>query len=158
MTAVPAFWSLALQDIPDPDFADVHVFPLPPGAPEDPAWWAEAIFAIDAAPLPVRALMRTRQVLVRLIGLKPSPADTFDVDEALGDEVLIAADEEHLDFRCGIGVDREHRLLRVTTTVRLHGWRGRFYFAPVSLVHPTLTRVMVNRVLRRAAWRTPSRR
>lgn len=35
------------------------------------------------------------------------------------------------------------RLVRVTTTVRLHGWRGRLYFAPVRLVHPIVVGAMI---------------
>jgi hypothetical protein len=147
----PSFWSLALRDIPRPDFADVQVFPLPPGAPDDPAWWARAAFDMSSAPLAVRALMSLRQGLVRLIGLEPSPRDVFDVDEVHADEALIAQDERHLDFRAGIGVDRTHRLLRVTTTVRQHGWRGRVYFGPVSLLHPVIVRVTVLRAIRRAS-------
>lgn len=149
----PSFWSLALRDIPRPDFADVQVFPLPPGAPDDPSWWAQAVFDVDSAPFPVRALMLVRQGVVRLIGLEPTPRDAFDVDEVHADEALIAQDERHLDFRAGIGVDRANRLLRVTTTVRLHGWRGRVYFGPVGLLHPAITRAMVLRAIRRAPRR-----
>ena len=149
-TDVPSFWSLALRDIPCPDFADVQVFPLPPGASDDPVWWAQAVFDIRRAPGWVRALMSVRQGLVRLIGMKPSPDDTFDVDEVCGGEALIVADERHLDFRAGVGVDRAHRLLRITTTVRLHGWRGRVYFAPVSLLHAVITRAMALRAVRRS--------
>jgi hypothetical protein len=38
--------------------------------------------------------------------------------------------------------------------VRLHGWRGRLYFAPVKLVHPSVVRGM----LRRAAGILAERR
>jgi len=146
----PSFWSLALRDIPSPDFADVQVFCLPPGVPDDPSWWAKAVFDVSSAPWLVRALMLTRQGLVTLIGLKPSPRDTFDVDEVCDDEALIAHDERHLDFRAGVGVDRTNRLLRVTTTVRLHGRRGRVYFAPVGVAHPMITRAMMRKAIARA--------
>lgn len=66
-----------------------------------------------------------RQLLVPLIGVRAAPRDTFAVRQVDGDEALLAMDDRHLDFRCGIGVDRETRLVRVTTAVRLKGWRGR---------------------------------
>lgn len=149
-TDVPSFWSLALRDIPCPDYADVQVFALPPGVPDDPAWWARAVFDIRSAPAWVRVLMEVRQRVIRVIGLPPSPEGTFDVDEVCGEEALIVADERQLDFRAGVGVDRARRLLRITTTVRLHGWRGRVYFAPVSLLHPVITRAMAQRAVRRS--------
>jgi len=42
-----------------------------------------------------------------------------------------------------VAVDEQLRLLRVTTTVRLHGRRGRLCFAPVRLLHPVVVRAMV---------------
>ena len=55
---------------------------------------------------------------------------------------LVGFDDRHLDFRAAVGVDAPARLVRVTTTVRLHGWRGRVYFAPVRLLHPVVVRSM----------------
>lgn len=148
-TTTPAFSSLALADLPAPDYAEVQVYPLPPGSSTDPRWWAEAVFSAQV-PVVVRALMSLRQALVPLLGLRPSPADTFVVREAVGQEVLISADEKHLDFRCAVGVDPTARLLRLTTAVRLHGWRGRLYFGVVRLVHPEIQRAMVLSAIRRS--------
>jgi hypothetical protein len=145
----PVFSSLALRDLPAPDFAEVQVYPLPPGSSTDPAAWARAIFS-PRLPAPIRALMALRQAVVPLLGLRPSPADTFAVREVVGQEALLAADEPHLDFRCAIGVDPTARLLRITTAVRLHGWRGRVYFAPVRLAHPQILRSMVRAAMHRS--------
>jgi hypothetical protein len=40
-------------------------------------------------------------------------------------------------------------MLRVTTAVWLHGWRGRLYFAPVAVLHDPVTRSMMRRAIRR---------
>lgn len=147
--AAPAFVSLALRDLPRPDYCDVRVVPLPPRVPTDPAYWARTVFDARRGPRWVLALLALRQVLVRLIGIPPAPRDTFAVDDVQGEEALIVADDAHLDFRVGVGVDAERRLLRVVTAVRLHGWRGRLYFAPVRLAHPVVTDAMIRSALRR---------
>ena len=136
-------WSLALRDIPDPDFADAAIVPLPPGATTDPRAWAEEIFRLRTMPAWVMAALAVRQAVVPLLGIRRAPRDTFAIREQVGDEVLMAADDRHLDFRCAVAVDRSARLVRVTTTVRLHGWRGRVYFAPVRLLHPVVIQAMV---------------
>jgi hypothetical protein len=147
----PAFGSLAFEDIPEPDFADVVVVSIPASARDivgDPAWWARQIFSIRTMPRWIAGLLGIRQILVRLIGVRPSPVSVFDVDKVEGDEALISADDSHLDFRVAVGIDPESRLLRVTTTVRLHGWRGRLYFLPVGVLHNPVTRSMTRRAVR----------
>jgi hypothetical protein len=136
-------WSLALRDIPTPDYADAIIVPLPPGSPADPALWARRLFSRRAMPRWVVGTLALRQVLVPLLGIPRAADDVFAIREQDGDEVLLAADDRHLDFRCAIAVDRVARLLRVTTTVRLHGWRGRLYFLPVRMLHPHVVRAMI---------------
>lgn len=149
MSANPAFVSLALRDLPRPDYCDVLVVPLPVGAPTDPATWARAVFDVRRGPRWVAALLAVRQQAVRLLGLAPAPRETFAVREVAGEEALLAFDDRHLDFRVGVGVDAERHLLRVVTAVRLHGWRGRVYFAPVRLAHPVVTDAMARSAVRR---------
>lgn len=156
-SCTPGFDSLALRDIPVPDHADVVLIPLPAGAPEDAETWARAVFDPGSAPAWVRALFGVREALVGLIGVRRAQRDVFAVREvagqgAAGQEALIAADAGHLDFRAGVGVDPVTRMVRVTTTVRLHGVRGRIYFAPVRLLHAPITRAML---LAAAARLTP---
>jgi hypothetical protein len=149
-TITPTFSSLALADLPAPDYAEVQVYPLPPGSSTDPRWWAEAVFH-PQMPVVVRALMGLRQAIVPLLGMRPSSSgDTFAVREVVGQEALMSADEPHLDFRCAVGVDPTARLLRITTAVRLHGWRGRLYFGVVRLAHPEIERAMVLSAIRRS--------
>lgn len=149
----PAFWSLALDDIPRPDFVDVVAAPLPSGATHDPRVWAETVFAGTSSPLWIRFAFAVRQLLAPVIGVPRGGRDTFAVSRVEDGEALIAVDDRHLDFRAGVAVDVDTRLVRVTTVVRLKGWRGRVYFAPVSVVHP----VVVQSMLRRACKRLPSR-
>lgn len=151
MSTAPAFVSLALRDVPRPDYCDVMVVPLPADASTDPAAWARAVFDVRRGPRWVAALLAVRQVAVRLLGLPPAPRETFAVREVDGEEALLAFDDRHLDFRVGVGVDAERRLLRVVTAVRLHGWRGRTYFAPVRLAHPVVTDAMIRSAVRRSA-------
>lgn len=145
----PALRSLALRAMPDHDWAEVVVVRLPSAAPGDPRAWAQAVFDIRAMPRWVLALLSLRQVVVKLIGVPPADRHVFDVNEVCGNEALISADDRHLDFRCGVGVDTEQRLLWITTVVRLKGWRGRVYFAPVALLHQPVTRSMARAAIRR---------
>jgi hypothetical protein len=143
---------MAFEDIPAPDHADALVTPQPAGSSDDPAAWAQLIFSVATAPSWVRLLFGARAALTPIIGIPRPPRNIFEVRRVEGDEALIAFDDRHLDFRCGVGVDAEHRLVRVITTVRLKGWRGRLYFAPVRLLHP----LVVSSMLRRACRHPPT--
>ena len=160
--SLPAFRSLALDSIPFPDYADVIVLPVPGGlhnaaegygadggAVEDPRVCAEALFSAKSMPGWVTAVMALRQAVAGLIGASRATAGVFAVSEVRGEEALISTDDRHLDFRCGVAYDAGARLLRVTTTVRLKGWRGRLYFFPVRLLHPLVVRAMMARAIRR---------
>lgn len=145
MLTHPAYRSLAFSDIPQPDFADMVIATLPPGASTCPRQWAENLFSVNHMPVWVRSVLAVRQAVVPLLGIPVAPRDVFRVRHVEGDEALISANDKHLDFRCAIGVDVETRLVRVTTTVKLKGWRGRLYFAPVRLAHPIVVGAIVKR-------------
>jgi Protein of unknown function (DUF2867) len=136
-------WSLALRDIPRPDYADAIMAPLPAGTPVDPVLWARKLFSLRTMPRWVVGALAARQMLVPLLGIPRAADDVFAIREQSEDEVLLGADDRHLDFRCGVAVEPAARLLRVTTTVRLHGWRGRAYFLPVRVLHPLVVRAMI---------------
>ncbi|GAB2654678.1 DUF2867 domain-containing protein [Prescottella soli] len=150
---LPSFWSLALEDIPRPDFVDVVAAPLPPGATDDPRVWAETVFAVGSSPIWIRLAFAVRQLLVPLIGVPRGGRDIFAVSRVQDGEALISVDDRHLDFRAGVAVDAEAGLVRVTTVVRLRGWRGRVYFAPVRVVHPVVVMSMLRRACTRLAPR-----
>jgi hypothetical protein len=148
----PAFVSMAFDDMPVPDFADVVVESLPASThaiPADPEWWARAVFSVRSAPWWVKLLLAIRQAVVGLVGIRRADSDVFAVSSVRGEEALIAADDTHLDFRAAVGVDVARRMIRVTTAVKLHGWRGRLYFVPVSILHGPVTRSMVKAAVRR---------
>ncbi len=147
----PRYWSLALEDIPAPDYADMSIAVLPTGASEDPAEWARRLFSPESMPAWVRLAMGLRQLLVPIIGIPRAGREIFTVRNVEGDEALLSVDDVHLDFRCGVGVDLETRLVRVTTTVRLKGWRGRLYFLPVRIAHPLVVHAMLTRAQRQLA-------
>jgi Protein of unknown function (DUF2867) len=134
-----------MDDLPAPDYADMIIGVLPPGAPTDPAVWARSLFSVRTMPRWIVVAMGVRQLAVRFIGIPPAPRDTFTVRRIVGDEALISFDDRHLDFRAGVGVDAATSLVRITTAVRLKGWRGRFYFAPVRIAHPLVMQSMLKR-------------
>jgi hypothetical protein len=142
----PNYWSLALADIPKPDYADMRMAVLPATATTDPSEWARTIFASRTMPRWVVAAMAVRQILAPLVGVRRAKGNVFKVSRVEGDEALIAVDDKHLNFRCGIGVDAAVRIVRVTTTVTFKGWRGRVYFWPVRLLHP----IVVDSILKRS--------
>ena len=141
--------SAALRDIPQPDFVDLAATVLPPGATTDPTRWANEIFSVGAAPLPVKVLMALRQALVPLLGIPRADRSAFTVTEVVGDEALMVGDDVHLDFRLGVGVDAARGLVRLTTVVRLKGPRGRLYFLPVRLLHSVIVHAMLRAAARR---------
>lgn len=143
--AQPSFGSLAIEQIPDPDFADVTIGVLPAHATADPAAWARSLFSFQTMPRWVLLALLARQVLAPLMGVPRAPKDVFAVRCVEGEEALVAFDDRHLDFRVGVGVDELHNLVRITTTVRLKGWRGRVYFWPVRFGHPIVVRSMLRR-------------
>lgn len=144
---------LALRVIPAPHYADTVFVAIPKTQtmPDDPAFWARHVFSVRSAPRWVLALLALRQAVVGLIGVERSSSSVFDVDSVEDGEALVAAEERHLDFAASVRIDPEHRLLSVTTSVSLHGWRGRLYFVPVSILHGPVLRAMATRAVRRAA-------
>ncbi|QAY73254.1 DUF2867 domain-containing protein [Agromyces protaetiae] len=151
MTAEPAFRSLALEGIPRPDYVDVRAVAVPERIAVDPEMWARELFTLRSMPGWVRAAMGVRAALVPLIGVDPSQRGVFDVREVRGEEALVAYDDRHLYFRCGIGVGRDPGLVRVTTVVKLHGRRGRLYFAFIRIGHPFVVEAMLAKTARRLA-------
>ena len=152
----PSFTSLALRDQPPPDWADVVVEPIPDALTgmTDPARWAREIFSVRSIPPAVTGLMGLRQLFAPLVGATRGTWDVFDVREVQGDEALIAYPDRHLDFRAGVGVDVEARLVWVTTAVWFHGRGGRTYFLPVRFLHDPVTRSMTRRAIDRLAGGT----
>lgn len=143
--ATPAFASLALNRIPDPDFADMSISILPAHATSDPAAWARSLFSARTMPKWIILAMVARQAIVPLLGIRSAAKGVFTVRETSGDEALMAFEDKHLDFAVAVGVSEETNTVRVTTTVRIKNTIGRLYFLPVRLLHPIVIQSMLKR-------------
>jgi hypothetical protein len=141
----PAYASLALAAIPDPDYADMSICVLPAHATADPAAWARNLFSLSSMPKWIVVALALRQALAPLMGIRRAPKNVFAVRDTVGDEALIAFADTHLDFAVGVGVSESTNTVRVTTTVRLKNIRGRLYFLPVRLLHPFVVQSMLKR-------------
>lgn len=139
--------SLALRDIPVPDYCDVVVVPTRGVDEPDPRVWAEAIFSHENTPLTRRGLLALRDEAVRLFDMVPPPQKEYVTDEVRGGEALIKDDDENLSVRIGVALLPGGELLQVTTAVKYRSLRGRLAFAPRRLMHAAA----VNTLARRAA-------
>jgi hypothetical protein len=129
-------WSIALRDIPAPDFADATIVSLEPSGSVDPAAWARRLFSPRDLPLWMRPVLgRTLRGGIVLRAYSD-------------DEVMVSFPGSRLDLRCGVAVDETTRLLCVTTTVR-----GRLPLL-LRLAHPVLVRTLLRSAAR--SWRRPA--
>ena len=142
--------SLAIDACPAPDVIDVQALPLPAGSPTDPAWWLDRLFDLRSMPWSVRILAGLRQLVAGVVvgaDTRRTGAQVFAVDATDDREAMAHESDRHLDFWVGVAADGG--LLQVTTVVRLHGWRGRLYWAPVGALHAPIVRSMMRRAMAR---------
>ena len=137
--------SLALRDIPIPDYCDVVIVPTGGVEESDPRVWAEAIFAHENTPLGSRGLRAMRDEAVRLFDMVPPPQKEFVADEVVGSEALIVDDDEKLAVRIGVALLPGGELLQVTTAVKYKTVRGRLAFAPRRLMHAAAVNTLARR-------------
>ena len=137
--------SLALRDIPIPDYCDVVIVPTGGVEESDPRVWAEAIFAHENSPLGSRGLRALRDEAVRLFDMVPPPQKEFVADEVVGSEALIVDDDEKLAVRIGVALLPGGELLQVTTAVKYKTVRGRLAFAPRRLMHAAAVNTLARR-------------
>lgn len=156
-TVPPPATSIALRDIPVPDYCDVVIVPTRGVAETDPRVWAEAIFSHENTPLSRRGLRSLRDEAVRLFDMVPPPAKEYVTDEVRGSEALIADDDENLRIRIGVALLPGGELLQVTTAVKFLSVRGRLAFAPRRLLHAAAVNTLARRApatVRRRAIRS----
>lgn len=139
--------SLALRDIPVPDYCDVVIVPTRGVDESDPRIWAEAIFAHENTPLSTRGVRALRDEAIRLFDMVPPPEKNYAVAEVRGGEALIKDDTENLVTRIGVALLPGGALLQVTTAVKFRSIRGRMAFAPRRIMHAA----SVNTLARRAS-------
>lgn len=130
------------------DWAATTTVPMRSVAEHDPTLWARRIFSVGSAPSWVKTLLRLRQALVGLIGIRRADTDTvFTVGRVVDGEALIDTNETHLHFAAGVRPEPEAGLLHVVTAVEFHGRRGRLYFIPVRFLHDQVLRSMMTRAV-----------
>jgi hypothetical protein len=137
--------SAAFGVMPCPDWAATTTIAVPKAAGHTPEQWAQAIFS--TVPFWVKAMFALRAVAATALRLPPADPAMLAVNRVVGDEAIIDTDDRHLRFVAAVRV--EPGLVHVTTAVRLKGWRGRVYFAPVRLLHDAVTRSMMTAAGRR---------
>ena len=143
------------------DFLDWQSVPLPHPAPDAVDLTIETFFHMPGW---VRALLAARDTMVSPFGLKtggpedqrpPTRAEitgctycgVFAVHSATPDEVILGADDRHLDFRVSILRSVPDDLVAISTWVHPH---NRFGWAYLALVYP-FHRIIVARCLANAA-------
>ena len=145
------------------NYADAFSITLPPGVAPD----IDAIVRAlpSAAPWWVDVLMRIRNRVVRLVGLRTSravdaapasraplqPGDQagiFTVFARTDNEILMGGDDRHLDFRASVltRADGERRAIVLSTVVHYNGWLGRVYFFFVRPFHRLIIPAMLRRL------------
>lgn len=143
------------------DFLDGQSVPLPHPAPDAADLTIATFFHMPGW---VVALLGLRNALVAPLGLKTGgPEDLrpptreeivscnyagiFAVHSATPDEVVLGANDKHLDFRVSILRSVHDDLVAISTWVRPHNGLGRAYLAVVYPFH----RIIVARCLANAA-------
>jgi hypothetical protein len=132
---------LAGRHLPGWDYADAYACGLPPGASADPDDLARALLGAGSRRQRrlVHLLMRGRDRLGRLVGLKPAarrPGALFPVLAKTPDLIVMGLNDRHLDFRLLLA--RQEDQVVVTTLVQRHNTLGTAYFALVGPFHRTL--------------------
>src|SRR5699024_8631900 len=128
--------SLALRDVPIPDYCDVVIVPAAGVEGTAPRIWAEACFSRENSPLSSRGLRALRDETIRLFDMVPPPQKEYVTDEVVGSEALIIDDDEKLTVRIGVALLPGGDLLQVTTAVKYRSIRGRLAFAPRPCSRP----------------------
>jgi hypothetical protein len=162
--------ALAYQALRRVDYADAYSIKIDERGPEVLDRYARVMFG--NAPRWVSALLGLRDCVVSVFGLKTSAElragsdgvvrdssktaepsgriGPFPVLTRLENELLLGADDLHLDFRISIqctGIDRGSQLC-VITVVKFNNLLGRVYFLPVKPIHRIIVPAMMDRAAR----------
>jgi len=116
---------------------------------------------IFSVPQWVKGLLKFRNTSVKVFGLKtdsktekPSPyypigskAVLFKVSNRNENEIVMAEDDKHLNFRTSVMIERidEITLVYSTTFVKFNNAFGRLYFLPVKPFHKILIKSLLKR-------------
>jgi len=134
--------------------ADSFTTGLPPGAPADVDTLATLLFADP--PVWFTILLAVRDRVMTLFGVKASHALSagehiafFPVLSRSVDEIVMGADDRHLDFRASLLLRRADNMLFATTVVRCHNLLGRLYLAAILPFHILVVTSALRRLRRR---------
>ena len=144
-----------------PNLADAYAIDLPAGTVRDPQRLATFLF--EHQPRWIEVLMRVRDAVVSVVGLKTGKSlrsanaerpriGMFKVYETNALEVIMGEEDKHLDFRASVlyraagGATTAPHLI-FSTVVECHNLLGRTYLTIISPFH----RLVVQGFLRRAA-------
>jgi hypothetical protein len=144
------------------DLLDAYAIRLPAGASDDPEVLARVAFERQAAW--IRALTWVRDTVMVTVGVQSSRAigaaaaargqqviAFFPVLSKSAREMVVGADDRHLDFRVSISVSRDAqggRELVVMTVVHCHNRLGRTYLAVIAPFHRVILRANLQRTAR----------
>ena len=141
--------TLAIPASPCPDaervlpgfqFADAYKVTAPRGMDAIEA----TRLAFSREPGWIRGLLRLRNRLGLLVGLKPALSGGFPVIRQSPSEVLMGFDDRHLDFRIVVAV--AGGFATVTTLVRWHNAWGRAYLTAIMPFHRAIAARMIEGV------------
>jgi len=151
--------SLAICSLPRIDFADAFRCELPENQLQNIDSVTRAIFL--TIPQWITALLELRNIIVRPFGLKTSidvepsnvqdelkPGTAVGVFEVLNrrlDEIMLGEDDQHLNYRVSVQLEREEEKcwVIISTVVTFNNWLGRAYFVPVKPVHKIIVPAMI---------------
>ena len=143
------------------DLLDAFAIHLPAGASDDIEVLASITFERQAGW--IRALTWMRDAVMTTVGVKSSRAigvaaaargpviGYFPVLSKSAGELVVGADDRHLDFRAAIllrTVAAGGRELVVVTVVHCHNRLGRTYLAVIAPFHRTILRANLERAVR----------
>ncbi|WP_162297065.1 DUF2867 domain-containing protein [Sporolactobacillus pectinivorans] len=154
-------YSLASQSFPHINYSDSYRVVLPGESIHN----VESVMRLFLAAIPswVSRLMKVRDWLVSLIGLKTSSRSErqnltlekgsrigiFRVMDRTSHEILLGEDDRHLDFRVSILLDEVNELnyVTVSTVVFFHNRLGRLYFFVIERFHKVIVSAMLKNMI-----------
>lgn len=134
--------------------ADSFAITLPPAAPTDIDTLATLLFADP--PVWFTILLAIRDRVMTLFGVRASHTLSagehiafFPVLSRSAHEIVLGADDRHLDFRASVLLRRADNVLVATTVVRCHNLLGRLYLATILPFHILVVTDALRRLRRR---------
>jgi hypothetical protein len=115
----------------------------------NPSWWFRALLACRDALVAPFGVKTSAQLRAQLEDAAAPHIDFFPVVSRTADEVVIGADDSHLDFRTSVLVRRSAAAQRcelvVTTVVHSHNWLGHLYLLVIAPFHRRVVRANLQR-------------